>query len=321
MQVVVNEEARQAEFQPPKTIPRGSLEIAYKTKKGTMYHGFAEQMARSEFMKKHRGKVRLILTSPPFPLNRKKRYGNLQGQEYIDWLSDFASLFKELLDSRGSIVIEVGNAWEKGLPVMSPLALEALLEFRKKGGFYLCQQFVCYNYARLPGPAEWVNVRRIRVKDAYTHAWWMSPSAFPYAYNKHVLTPYRPDMVRLLETGKYNWGERRSEHVIGERSFLRDNGGAIPSNVLEFANTRSSDDYLEYCRRHRIKGHPARMPMSVADFFVKFLTTKDKLVLDPFAGSNVSGAAAEKLGRHWISVEPLKRYISSSRGRFPNQFS
>src|SRR2546426_704194 len=126
------------------------LNLAYRTKSGRMYQGLAEQLNTPKLLKRYRGKVRLILTSPPFPLNRKKKYGNLQGQEYVDWLAGFAPLFKELLSPRGSIVIEVGNAWEPGRPVMSPLALQALLKFLQSGPFNLCEQFVCYNYARLP---------------------------------------------------------------------------------------------------------------------------------------------------------------------------
>jgi DNA methylase len=293
------------------------FELAYQTKWGKMYHGKAEALREKRRLWRYKGKVRLILTSPPFPLNRKKRYGNLQGEEYKNWLADFAPVFKELLEPRGSIVMEVGNAWEPGEPVMSPLALESLLEFMKRGGFKLCEQFVCYNTATLPGPTQWVNVKRIRVKNAYTQVWWMSPSAYPLANNRRVLTNYSSAMRDLLRKQKYNSGKRHSEHVIGKTSFLKDNGGAIPSNVIEFTNTRSTDDYLNYCRDNGFKVHPARMAMNVAEFFVKFLSTPRKLVLDPFAGSNVTGAAAERLGRNWISIEDKEEYIETSRGRFP----
>ena len=126
-----------------------------------------------------RGKVDLIFTSPPFPLNRKKKYDNLQGIAYINWLKNFASLFKEILKPTGSIVMEVGNSWKPGKPVMSTLALESLLAFLRAGNFHLCQQFVWHNPARLPSPAQWVTVERIRLKDSYTHLWWMSPSERP----------------------------------------------------------------------------------------------------------------------------------------------
>ncbi|MGP8124511.1 MAG: DNA-methyltransferase [Nitrososphaerales archaeon] len=319
MLVAATEKAVAPPTQTEKPAPGAPFTLAYSTKWGKMYQGSAEQLWNPKRLWRYRGKVRLILTSPPFPLNRKKRYGNLQGEEYVNWLAGFAPLFRELLEPQGSIAMEIGNAWEPGEPVMSPLALEALLKFLKEGKFKLCEQFVCYNKATLPGPTEWVNVRRIRVKNAYTHVWWMSPSAYPWAYNKRVLTPYTPAMLGLLKKQKYNSGERHSEHVIGEESFLKDNGGAIPSNVIEFTNTRSRDDYLDYCRDHDLKVHPARMAMNIATFFVKFLTTPGKLVLDPFAGSNVTGAAAEEFGRHWISIEPRDDYIATSKGRFPGQ--
>src|SRR6266581_7506419 len=166
--------------------------VAYQTRYGRMVRGKAEQILLGDDLKSLQGKVQLIFTSPPFPLNRKKKYGNLKGDKYVKWLADFAPQFRKLLKPNGSIVIELGNAWERGLPVMSTLALRALLRFLAKGNFYLCQQFVCYNPARLPSPAQWVNVKRIRVKDSYTHVWWMAPSEEPLADNRRVLRDYSP---------------------------------------------------------------------------------------------------------------------------------
>ena len=115
-----------------------------------MFNGLAENALASNLLKKYRHKAQLIFTSPPFPLNRKKRYGNLQGEEYVDWLAAYAPLFREFLKDDGSLVMELGNAWVQGSPVMSPLALRALLGFLDKAKLNLCQQFVCYNPARLP---------------------------------------------------------------------------------------------------------------------------------------------------------------------------
>ena len=123
-------------------------------------------------------------------------------------------------------------------------------------------------------------------------------------------------MKKLLKSGKYNSGQRPSEHVIGEKSFLRNNGGAIPPNVLLSANTTSGDSYLAYCKNHGIEPHPARMSTDVASFFIRFLTEENDWVMDPFAGSNVTGAVAERLGRRWISIEPNQIYANGSIGRF-----
>ena len=294
--------------------------IAYRTALGMMITGTAEATFSSELLEPYLGKAQLIFTSPPFPLNRKKAYGNLVGDDYIQWFADFAPRFTKFLKEDGSIAIELGNSWESGHPVMSTLALRALLAFLERGELSLCQQFVCANKARLPSPAQWVNVERIRVKDAFTHVWWMALTTKPKADNRRVLTPYSDAMQKLLETKRYNAGKRPSEHSIGAESFLRDNGGAIPSNVITVANTSANDSYLKYCRENDVPLHPARMPFDLAKFFINFLTEPGDLVIDPFGGSNVTGSAAESLGRRWIGIEREAVYAEASMSRFPSLF-
>lgn len=292
------------------------MRIAYTTDIGTFYHGTVEKVLNSDKLESYKGKVNLIFTSPPFPLNRKKKYGNLQGQDYIDWFAELAILFKDYLINDGSLVIELGNSWEPGKPIMSTLALKSLLAFLDKGDYCLCQQFVWYNTAKLPSPAQWVNIDRIRVKDSFTHIWWMSKTPYPKADNRKVLEEYSNSMKKLLKTKKYNGGRRPSEHVIGEESFLVNNNGAIPSNVLVSSNTKSNTEYQKFCSDEGLTPHPARMPNEIPDFFIKLLTEEGDLVLDPFGGSNTTGQSAEKLNRKWISIEPELNYIKGSRGRF-----
>ena len=281
-----------------------------------MFHGLAEDTFGGAVGQRLEEQADLVLFSPPYPLNRKKRYDNLQGEQYKEWLAGCAPLFKKLLKPTGSLVVELGNAWEPGEPVMSLLALEALIAFVKAGDFVMCQQFVCHNPARLPSPAQWVTIERTRVKDSYTHVWWMARTPRPKANNREVLTPYSSSMRTLIDTGKYNSGKRPSEYVINETSFLKDNGGAIPSNVLSFSNTSENKRYRDHCKSLGVEAHPARMPKGLAEFFIKFLTSPGDLVVDPFGGSNTTGAAAEELGRLWVATEPLDRYIQGSRGRF-----
>ena len=264
-----------------------------------------------------KGKVSLIFTSPPFPLRTKKKYGNLSGEEYLNWMADLAPRLGELLTPQGSLVIEIGNAWCPGSPVMSTLPLEALLRFKSAGNYELCQQFICHNPARLPGPAQWVNVERIRVKDSYTHVWWLARTKRPEADNRRILIPYTKSMKGLLKTKRYNAGKRPSGHHVQPNTFFKDNGGAIPANVLEYSNTHWSAEYLNHCKATAVKPHPARMAPGLVEFFVNFLTKKDDLVFDPFGGSNTTGCVAERLGRRWIAVEPCEDYIIGSRGRFP----
>lgn len=298
---------------------RRVTDSVYRTNLGAMFCGFSENILNTKKFSKYQNKVQLILTSPPFPLNTKKKYGNLQGEEYINWFADFAPLLRKFLKPDGSIVVEIGNAWEPGKPVMSTVVLRALLRFLEKGGFHLCQEFIFYNPARLPTPVQWVNIERIRVKDTFTRLWWMSPNDRPKADNRKVLKEYSDSMIRLLKSKKYNSGKRPSQHQIGEKSFLKDNKGAIPPNVIISTNTRSSDRYQQFCRQRGIPLHPARMPPQLAEFFIKFLTDKSDLVLDPFAGSNTTGEVAGKLKRKWISIEADWQYSSSSIARFAQE--
>jgi len=298
---------------------RKEPKLAYRTKLGLFYKSSIENFLASKIGRKYKSKVHLIFTSPPFPLNRKKKYGNLQGEEYLNWLSTLSLCFRELLAENGSIVMEVGNSWEPGEPTMSTLAIESLLQFLKVGDLKLCQQFIWHNTAKLPSPAQWVNVERIRVKDSFTHIWWMSKSPKPKANNKRVLKEYSNSMKSLLKNGEYNSGLRPSEHNIGKKSFLKKHKGAIPSNVISSANTTANTAYQIYCKRKKIAPHPARMPIDLPKFFIKFLTNKGNLVLDPFCGSNTTGEAAEGLGRKWIGVELDKTYIKGSIGRFPKK--
>lgn len=320
MGVVTNQESASSRPAGDRRLatPYESPSVAYTTNLGLMILGTAEKALTSQIAEPYCGQVQLLLTSPPFPLNHKKRYGNQKGEAYQEWFRLMAPLFRRFLAPSGSVVIELGNAWEPGRPAMSTLALESLLSFLKEGQFTLCQTFVAYNRARLPTPAQWVNVERIRVKDSYTNIWWMAVSDRPKADNRRVLVPYSASMKRLLSSKRYNSGRRPSEHSIGETSFLSDNGGAIPSNVLTYANTSASDRYQNYCRRYGYQPHPARMPTAIAEFFIRFLSEPGDLVLDPFAGSNTTGAAAEALGRRWLAIEPRREYVLGSRGRFPS---
>lgn len=318
----------------PPPPPETPTTVAYATDLGAMYQGTIEDFL-DERGREFAGKVQLIFFSPPFPLNRKKKYGNKSGDEYLKWLSDLAPLLKRLLKPKGSLVVEIGNAWEPGKPVMSLLPLKALMEIAESAELNVCQQFVCHNPARLPSPAQWVTLERIRVKDSYTHVWWMAKDEKPYASNKRVLKEYSPAMKKLHERGSYNDGVRPSGFEISPESFLAKHKGAIPPNVLDgtpldddelvmqenfltMANTSSNDPYSRYCRDQDLVRHPARMPARLPKFFIEMLTKKNDLVLDPFGGSNTTGAVAEELGRRWIAVEPLTDYIEGSKGRFPS---
>jgi len=262
--------------------------------------------------------INLVLTSPPFALTSKKEYGNRGADEYVEWFLPFAQEIRRLLTEDGSFVIDLGGAYLPGYPVRSIYQYELLIALIKKLNFFLAQEFFHYNPARLPAPAEWVNVRRIRVKDSVNMVWWLSKTEYPKANNRNVLRPYTEAMKRLLEKG-YRAKKRPSGHDITHK-FNKDNKGAIPPNLLELGNNDSNSSYMTRCKENGTKPHPARFPKKFPEFFINFLTDEGDLVLDPFAGSNTTGYVAENLRRRWLAFEIESAYLKASMFRFEEPY-
>jgi DNA modification methylase len=283
---------------------------AYTTAWGRAYHADALDVLR----RLPSDTTALVLTSPPFALRRQKAYGNVAATEYVDWFWPFAEEIYRILRPDGSFVLDLGGTWNPGTGTRSLYQYELLLRLTKI--FHLAQDFYWYNPSKLPTPAQWVTIKRTRVKDAVNIIWWLSKTESPQADNRRVLKPYSRSMQRLLRDG-YKAARRPSQHDIGPH-FRRDNGGAIPPNLLEIPNCRSNDDYFRRCRAAGVPIHPARFPSALPEFFVRFLTSPKQQILDPFAGSNVTGRVAEDLGRHWLSIECNADYVEGSRLRFPD---
>ncbi len=257
--------------------------------------------------------VNLVVTSPPYPLVFKKEYGNVDAHEYVEWLMSFVEEIGRVLTPDGSFVLNVGGVWNKGSPTRSLVQYELALAINEH--MPLAQEFFWYNPAKLPAPAEWVNVRRIRVKDAVEYIWWFGRNENPKADNRCVLQEYSKDMKRLVEKGVRKV-RRPSGHNITEK-FAKDSGGSIPPNVITAGNTDSTSNYFKRCKAEGVKPHPARFPKEIPAFFIQFLTDRNDVVLDPFAGSNTTGWTAERLKRRWLGFELDAGYAKESSLRFP----
>ncbi|WP_301817925.1 DNA-methyltransferase [Neisseria maigaei] len=264
--------------------------------------------------------IHLVITSPPFALQRKKEYGNKEQHEYVEWLFKFAQLVHKKLTSTGSFVIDLGGAYQKGVPVRSLYNYRVLIKFCDEIGFHLAEEFFWHNPSKLPSPIEWVNKRKIRAKDSVNTVWWLSKTEWPMADISKVLTEYSERMKKLIKNPSdyYTPAKRPSGHDIGS-SFGKNNGGAIPSNLLQISNSEANSLYLRACKIAEIKAHPARFPTKLPEFFIKFLTQPNDIVVDIFAGSNTTGLACEKLGRKWLAFEKVPEYLAASAFRFINE--
>jgi len=257
--------------------------------------------------------VDLVLTSPPYALHFKKEYGNVNQEGYVDWLMSFIPHIRRIIKPTGSFVLNIGGSWTPGAPTRALCHLEAAIRIVSDHKMFLAQEFFWYNPAKLPAPAEWVNVRKFRVKDSVEYIFWFSKDPFPRADNQKVLQPYSPDMHRLLRRG-YRAKTRPSGHVITNK-FI-DRGGSIPGNLLSMGNNDANSHYFIRCKETGEKPHPARFPPQLPAFFIKFLTDEGDLILDPFAGSCTTGEVAENLHRRWICIDRETDYLNGAKFRF-----
>ena len=287
--------------------------VVYRTAKGAQIAGDSRELLQCLPPES----VDLLITSPPFPLLRKKAYGNEDQAEYVDWLAEFAILAHPALKETGSLVVDLGGAYRRGVPVRSLHQFRFVVKVVDEVGYHLAEEFFWYNPSKLPSPIEWVNKRKIRAKDSVNTVWWFSKTEWPKADVGQVRVPYSGRMKKLLEDPEsfYVAGERPSQHSISDR-FSKDNGGAIPSNLLPIANTDSNSYYIRTAREFGITSHPARFPAALPLFFIQMLTSEDDLVLDIFSGSNTTGSVAEREGRRWLAFEADREYAALSLLRF-----
>ncbi|HEX5471377.1 MAG TPA: site-specific DNA-methyltransferase [Lacipirellulaceae bacterium] len=285
----------------------------YRTVRGKQIVGDAQQVLRELQAES----VDLVITSPPFALLRQKSYGNLEQHEYVDWLISFGPRLMRVLKSSGSLVLDLGGAYQRGKPIRSLYNFRVLLRLCDECGFHLAEEFFWHNPAKLPSPIEWVNKRKIRAKDSVNTVWWLSKTENPKADVSKVRTPYSARMKKLLKAPEkfYQPKDRPSGHEIS-KAFGKDNGGAIPANLLQYSNTESNSIYIRLCKEFGFDAHPARFPKVLPSFFIKFLTEPGDTVLDIFSGSNTTGEASEELDRNWIGVELCRDYAITSAFRF-----
>lgn len=165
----IEEEERSGSDKPPVTDLLDSSP-AYTTDLGATYQGDSRELLKEL----PDNSIDLIVTSPPFALQHEKEYGNKDQESYNDWFMEFVPEVERVLQPHGSFIVEIGGAFEQGLPKRSIYQFKLLTRIVEEEDLEFAQDWYWYNKSKLPSPIEWVNVRKLRGVDAVTQIWWLA---------------------------------------------------------------------------------------------------------------------------------------------------
>ena len=245
-----------------------------------------------KFLKKRESNsVNLIMTSPPYANNRKKTYGGIPVNDYVDWFLPISSELKRVLKPNGSFVLNIKERAKNG--ERGTYVLELILAMRKQGWLWT-EEYIWHKKNSFPG--KWPN----RFRDAWERCLHFTKQKKFKMYQNAVMVPmgdwsdYRRnnlsknDHIRLksgvqsgLSRNVSNWSTRNK---------------AYPTNVIHMATECSNVN------------HSAAFPVSLPLWFIKLFTKKGDIVLDPFMGSGSTALAAISLERNFIGTEIHEQY-------------
>jgi DNA modification methylase len=265
--------------------------------------------------------VSLCFSSPPYPLSRPRAYGNPEEREIVQYICDTLEPIIEALAEDGSLVLNVSNdIFLTGMPARSTYLERLTLEICDRFGLYLMDRLIWDNPSKAPGPVLWASRSRQQLNVGYEPVLWFVKNPLKCkANNNRVLQPHKERHLKLIQQGgenRYtNYGD--GAYRLKPGSFGNATAGTIPKNVITRGHRCS------YGLQHRriaeelgLPTHGAPMPFSIPEFLIRFLTEEGDMVVDPWAGRNMTSLAAELLGRAWMSGELMLQHIRTGAELF-----
>lgn len=298
------------------TLRRGYSLVAFSTDLGVALWGRCEDVFGGL-----EAPIDLILTSPPYPLRKSRRYGNVDQSAYVDFLCKALEPVVAKLADGGSLALNISqDIFVPGSPARSLYKERLILALHDRLGLHKMDELIWHAPNKAPAPVQWASVNRYQLNVGYEPVIWMTNNpAKVKSDNRRVLEPHTERHLRLLAEG----GERRERvnsdgaYRIRAGSYGHSTPGRIPRNVLTVPVSCSSQRrYKQAARELGLPVHGAPYPQRLSDFLVQFLTAPGDLVADPFAGSMTTAVSAEELGRRWICTELGGEYARGGAERF-----
>jgi DNA modification methylase len=101
-------------------------------------------------------------------------------------------------------------------------------------------------------------------------------------------------------------GTLKKDRPSGLKTAWKKRGGTTPHNLIVCSNNGTKNPSF---------GHGSSTPMLLADWWVRYISPPDGVVLDPFIGSGTMGIAALKRGRSIIGIERDPGYFAIAERR------
>lgn len=297
-------------------VERGFVIVGFSTKLGVaLWADCRDAMACLD------EPLHLVLTSPPYALQKARAYGNPSAGEYIDFICSMLEPVMPKLADGASIVLNVTNdVFMPGSPARELLTERLTIALHDRLGLHKMDSFIWFNRSKAPGPVQWASIKRTQLNVGWEPILWMAKDPMQvYADNRRVLQPHSDRHAKLIAGG----GEQRERSFSDGRYNLKigrfgnATAGRIPKNVLEFSH--SCGGQRSYKREAAALGlpvHGAPWPESLVEFMVRYLTTEGMLVADIFGGSQTTGAVCERLDRRWLTTDVMAEYVRGGATRF-----
>jgi DNA modification methylase len=297
-------------------IRRGAVVLIYTTPDGFALWAHAEDAARHI----DGGSVKLVFTSPPYPVVRRD-YGRFTVEQWLDWMKRMMAIWGDLITDDGTIAVNVMDVFESGSPMLSPYVERFTLSAIDDAGLNFAGRMMWHSPTKL-GNIQWTSKAKVHPKNSLEHLLLFSKSDRPsWDITRMERNPYAARTVRQSESEAKRGKVRRPSGITTSGAAFALGAGPLPGNLIVAGGVVGSDSYSKRCRDTGVTPHPARFPEKLPRQVILMATDRGDVVYDPMAGSNTTGKVAADLGRRFISSEPMLDYVRSSALRFPEAIS
>lgn len=235
------------------------------------------------------GSVDLIVTSPPYADARKRTYGGIRPDDYVEWFIPRAREFYRVLAPTGSFVLNIKEKCVDG--ERHTYVLELIQALRSECGFRWVEEYVWHKTTSAPG--YWRN----RFRDAWERCLHFTKERNFKMNQDAVRVPigeWTEARLKKLGSGDLTRHNSATGSGVGRKiAYWTDKDTVLPNNVLYGSPVAHNT------------GHSAAYPEWLPEWFIKLFTDEGDVVLDPFVGSGTTLRVAQRLGRQSIGVEIL----------------